>query len=104
MLHLLGIFSTGKYTKIKKIVSRGAAGPKIASISLSKVKFLHTPNICDFLSNSYRTEVLTIYLKKSQKCFYKEKFRKMYPYLPFHPKNPQFTIENVGKMREIGAK
>ena len=61
-------------------------------------QFLHTPNICDFLRNSYRTEVLTISLKKSQKCFYKDKFTKVHPYLPSQPKNPHFTMENGVKM------
>ena len=96
--NLLGIFSTGKYPKRKKIVSRPQAALKNALISLSIAQFLHTPNICDFLRNSYRTKVLTISLKKSQKCFYKDKFRKIHPYLPSQPKNPQFTMENGVKM------
>ena len=100
--HLLGIFSTGKYPKRKKFVSRSQAAQKNASISLSKAQFLHTPNICDFLRNSYRTKVLTISLKKSQKCFYKYKFRKIHPYLPSQPKNPHFTMENYGKWGQNG--
>ena len=88
MAHLLGIFSTGKYPKTKKIVGIDQAAPKNAPISLSMAQFLHTPNICDFLRNSYRTEVLTISLKESQKCFYKDKFRKIHPYLPSQPKIP----------------
>ena len=86
--HLLGIFSTGKYPKIRKFVSRSQAAPKIALISLSKVQFLHTPNICDFLRNSYRTEVLTISLKETQKCFYKYNFEKFTRICPPNPNIP----------------
>ena len=83
--HLLGIFSTGKYPKRKKFVGRSQTALKNALISLSKVQFLHTPNICDFLRKSYRTEVLTISLKESQKCFYKYKFDKFTRICPPNP-------------------
>ena len=76
MAHLLGIFSTGKYPKTKKFVSRTKAAPRNALICSSMAQFLHTPNISDFLRNSYRTEVLTISLKETQKCFYKYNFEK----------------------------
>ena len=56
----LGISSTGKYPKIRKFVSSSQAARKNALISLSRDQILHTPNICDFLRNSYRTNVLTI--------------------------------------------
>ena len=66
----LGISSTGKCTKIRKFVGIDKAALNNASISLSSAQILHTPNICDFLRNSYRTKVLTISSKKTQKCFY----------------------------------
>ena len=98
MAHLLGIFSTGKYPKTKKIVGIDQTAPTKILISLSMAQFLHTPNICDFLRNSYRTEVLTISLKETQKCFYKDKFRKIHPYMPSQPTNLHFTMENGVKM------
>ena len=52
MAHLLGISSTGKYTKIRKFVSRSKTALKNAQICSSMAQFPHTPNICDFLRNS----------------------------------------------------
>ena len=43
--HLLGIFSTGKYPKRKKFVSRSQAALKNALIPPRMAQFLHTPNI-----------------------------------------------------------
>ena len=97
MADLLGISWTRTYPKTRKFLGRTKTAPKNALISLSRAQILHTPNICDFLRNSYRTNVLTISLKKTQKCFYKVKFRKIHPYLTSHPKKSPLHYEKWGQ-------